>query len=143
MPEASNSITIARPPADVFAFLSNAENDMKWRAGVLEMSRIGGEGVGATYHQVVAGPGGRKITADIEITELRPDRSIGFKTTSGPVRPVGRFDLAPSADGTIVTFSLRAELGGIKRLLMGPMVQRTMRSEVGALSALKTHLEKA
>jgi hypothetical protein len=31
MPEESNTITIARPVSDVFAFLANAENDTQWR----------------------------------------------------------------------------------------------------------------
>ena len=34
MPEESNTITIARPAGDVFAFLPDAENDRQWRGGV-------------------------------------------------------------------------------------------------------------
>ena len=57
MPEESNTITIARPVGDVFAFLADAENDKLWRPGVVEIARTGGQGVGTTYHQVVSGPG--------------------------------------------------------------------------------------
>jgi uncharacterized membrane protein len=85
----------------------------------------------------------RAITADIEITELTPDRRIAFRTTTGPVRPAGSYELAPSDDGgTRVTFTLSAEVGGIKKLVMGSMVQKTMNSEVGALTELKRVLER-
>ena len=60
MPEESNTITIARPAGDVFAFLADAENDKLWRPGVVEIARTGGQGVGTTYHQVVSGRRGTK-----------------------------------------------------------------------------------
>jgi len=52
MPEESNTITIARPVGDVFAFLANAENDKQWRGGVTEMTRTSGQGVGILYRQI-------------------------------------------------------------------------------------------
>jgi uncharacterized protein YndB with AHSA1/START domain len=140
MPDASKTITISRPIGDVFAFLADAENDKQWRGGVIEMTRTGGEGVGSTYRQIVSGPGGRRIDADVEITEFVPDRRIGFRTTKGPVRPVGSYDLEERDGGTQITFRLDAKLGGLK-LLMTPMVAKTMRSEVGALDELKRVLE--
>jgi uncharacterized protein YndB with AHSA1/START domain len=140
MPEESNTITIARPVGDVFAFLADAENDKQWRGGVIEMTRTSGQGVGARYRQIVAGPGGRRIDADVEITEFVPDRRIAFRTTKGPVRPTGSYDLQADDGRTVVTFSLAVELGGVKKL-MAPMVTKTMKSEVAALSELKRVLE--
>ena len=140
MPSESNTITIARPVSDVFAFLANAENDKQWRGGVIEMTRSSGQGVGATYRQIVAGPGGRRIDADVEITEFVPDQRIAFRTTQGPVRPTGSYELQAGEGGTVVTFRLAATLGGIKKL-MAPMVAKTMRSEVAALTELKRVLE--
>jgi uncharacterized membrane protein len=89
----------------------------------------------------VKGPGGRRIDADIEITEFRPDELIGFRAISGPVRPTGRYELTPAANGTRVRFSLSTELRGAKRL-MQPMVQKTMQNEVAQLENLKRALEK-
>jgi len=140
MPEESNTITIARPVGDVFAFLADAENDKQWRGGVIEMTRTSGQGVGATYRQIVAGPGGRRIDADVEITEFVPDQRIAFRTTQGPVRPTGSYELQAGEGGTVVTFRLAATLGGVKKL-MAPMVAKTMRSEVAALTELKRVLE--
>jgi uncharacterized protein YndB with AHSA1/START domain len=141
MPEAANEIVIDRPVGEVFAFLANAQNDPEWREGVLEIERAAGSGVGTRYRQRVKGPGGRPIPADIEITEYEQDRLIGFRATSGPVRPSGRYELTPADGGTRVRFELRAEVRGLKRL-MAPMVQRTMSKEVAALEKLKRVLER-
>jgi uncharacterized protein YndB with AHSA1/START domain len=139
MPEESNTITIARPVGDVFAFLANAENDRQWRSGVIEMTRTGGQGVGTTYRQVVAGPGGRRID-DVEITEFVPDQRIAFRTTKGPVRPTGTYDLRAQDGSTELTFRLTAKLSGLKTLT-APMAGKTMKAEVAALTQLKRVLE--
>ena len=141
MPDEIATVTIDRPVREVFAFLANAENDRRWRPAVIEMTKIAGEGPGATYRQIVAGPGGRRIDADIEITEVIPNQRIAFRAIKGPVRPVGSYDLAASDGGTAVTFRLGARLSGFRKL-MAPVVDRTMKAEVAALSGLKHVLEE-
>jgi carbon monoxide dehydrogenase subunit G len=142
MPSAEKSITIARPRDAVFAFLSNAENDARWRPGVLDITHVSGEGVGARYAQGVKGPFGRRIAADIEITDYRPNELIAFSTLTGPVRPRGRYELTDAGEGTRVSLLLEAELAGAKKL-MAPMVAKSMRSEVGALANLRSELERS
>jgi hypothetical protein len=51
--------------------------------GVIEMTRTSGQGVGTTYRQIFAGAGGRRIDADVEITEFVADQRIAFRTTKG------------------------------------------------------------
>jgi uncharacterized protein YndB with AHSA1/START domain len=141
MPKAEHVTTIARPPAEVFAFLSNAENDPQWRSGVLDIARVSGDGgAGTRYRQGVKGPMGRRIAADLEITESRPNELHAFRATEGPVRPEGRYELSPANDGTRVRFALAADVHGLKKL-MSPMVQRTMEREVAGLERLKQVLE--
>lgn len=140
MPEATHSVTILRPRHDVFAFVADHANDPRWRSGILEIRRESGDGVGERWHQAMRGPLGRSIAADIETTELEPDRRLGFHGTAGPVRPTGRYSFEDDAGGTRVTFSLSAELRGAKRL-MAPMVGKTMEAEVRALDRLKHVLE--
>jgi hypothetical protein len=66
---------------------------------------------------------------------------LAFRTTSGPVRPAGRYTLAEAGGATTVTFTLDAELTGIKKLLMSAAVTKTMKNEVQALNKVKTILE--
>ena len=136
----SNEVVVERPAAEVFAFLADPENDPRWRPGVLDIARVDGDGDGVRYRQGVRGPGGRRVAADIEVTTREPERLIAFRTTTGPVRPQGRYELRPEGAGTRVRFALEAELRGVKRL-MAPMVRRTMAAEVGALAELKQVVE--
>ena len=140
MPTASSEIVIDRARDDVFAYLADPENDPRWRSGVLDIKHISGDGVGARYAQGVKGPRGRRIAADIEITELSPGEAIAFRTVAGPVRPRGRYLLAAAGDGTRVRFELEADMHGFKRL-MAPMVQKAMNHEVGQLARLKDTIE--
>jgi uncharacterized protein YndB with AHSA1/START domain len=141
MPSARYAVTIKRPVADVFAYVADGENGTDWRPGVIDIKRLAGEGVGARYAQGVRGPMGRRIAADYEITAFVPDRLIEFQTVSGPARPHGRYDFEAADGGTRLSFSLDAELGGIRGLLMGRAVQRTMNDEVRNLENLKRALE--
>ncbi|MBV8735246.1 MAG: SRPBCC family protein [Solirubrobacterales bacterium] len=140
MPRASSEIVIKCPREDVFVFLANPENDPQWRRGVLDLKRVSGSGIGARYAQGVKGPGGRRIPADIEITELTPGEAIAFQTVAGPVRPRGRYVLAAADGGTRVRFELEADVKGVKRLL-APVVQKTMNNEVRQLDSLKRVIE--
>jgi carbon monoxide dehydrogenase subunit G len=137
MPAAKRSVTIHRPVEEVFAFIADGEQCPRWRPGVLDIRRVSGDGVGTRYAQGVAGPMGRRIAADYEITTYEPNRRIEFQTTAGPVRPHGRYDFEATDGGTRLTFTLEAEIGGLRKLLMGGMVQRTMDAEVGALDNIE------
>ena len=141
MPAATNRVTIGRSPEDVFAFVADGLNARQWRSGVLDIAVASGSGVGAIYHQGVAGPGGRRIAADYEVTAYEPARRIAFRTIAGPVRPTGEFRLEPDGEGTALTFQLSAELPLLKRLIMGSMVQKTMDAETQGLAKVKTILE--
>ena len=141
MQSARRTITIKRPIADVFAYVANGLNGPNWRPGVLDISLVSGEGVGAVYRQGVRGPGGRRIAADYEVTAFEPSRRLAFKATAGPVRPSGEYAFEEAPEGTVLTFSLEEPLSGWKRFVFGRPVQQTMDAEMKALDRLKELLE--
>ena len=141
MPHAQRTIVIARPPAEVYAFFADAENDKSWRPGVALIRSEGPLAVGTRYTQRIAGPGGRQVAADVEITELDPDTRVAFRGVAGPVRPDGDYSFAPAEGGTAVTFTLDAELAGVKKLLMAKPVQKAMDAEMANLDKAKALLE--
>ena len=143
MPSAEHQVTIARPIAEVFAFVADGLNGPKWRPGVLDIALVSGSGAGSVYRQGVKGPGGRRIAADYELTTYEPNRRLAFRTIAGPVRPTGEFRFDEVDGGTRLTFTLGAELSGIKKLLMGGPVQKTMTAEVAATEHLKQVLESS
>ena len=141
MPSAERSVTINRPAADVFAYIADGTAGSDWRPKVVDIKHESGEGVGALYRQRLRGPLRRKITADYEITAFDPGKRLEFKTINGPVRPKGTFRLSESNGKTKLTFKLDAEIGRLRRLLMGRAVQKSMDAEMKALDRLKEVLE--
>lgn len=143
MPHAEHTVTVSRPPQDVFDYLAEGTHNREWRAGVLEISRTSAsDGLGATYRQVLAGPGGRRIDGDYQVTVFDPPRRLGFQVTAGPARPAGVFELSENADqSTRVRFSLDLSPAGLMKL-MTPMITRQMRREVAQLDNLKAILER-
>ena len=142
MPHAESSVTIARPIEDVFAYLTDGERCPEWRPGVIAIRRVSGDGgVGTIYEQRVRGPMGRAIAADYAITVAEPPTRLEFQTLTGPVRPHGRYVLESAGGSTRLTFALDAELNGIRRMLLGSAVQKTMDAEVGTLENLRARLE--
>ena len=143
MPSAQRTVTIRRPVDQVYRFIGSGDNQAAWRPGVVSVQlRSGTDGeAGAVYEQRVKGPFGRPIPADYEIVSATPNRELSFRAIAGPVRPEGTYVFAEDGDSTTVTFSLRAELAGPARL-MGPMVAKTMDSEVACLDNVKAILER-
>ena len=141
MPSAQRTVVIHRPPDEVFAFFSDPANDQRWRPHVKDIAPEAPPAVGSQIHQVVEGPGGRGIAADIRISAYEPPSRYAFEVVAGPARPRGEFEFVPAADGTEVRFSLSADLGGLKGLLMGRPVQRSMDGEMAALDRAKAILE--
>jgi uncharacterized protein YndB with AHSA1/START domain len=141
MPSAERTIVIDRPPDQVFGFFADPANDRAWRSHVKEIAALGPAGVGATVHQVIEGPGGRGLAADLEITAYDPPTRYAFRVIAGPARPIGEFRFAPSGTGTAVTFSLRADLGFLKGLVLSRPVQSSMDGEMAALDRAKALIE--
>jgi uncharacterized membrane protein len=141
MPSAQRSITINRPIEEVFAFFTDPSNDPKWRTHLKEISTDTPVRIGARIHQVVQGPAGRGMTADIEVTAYEPLTRYAFRVVEGPVRPVGEFRFAPEGDATWVSLSLSADLSGLKKVLLARPVQGAMDGEVHRLDRAKALIE--
>src|SRR5579859_1358569 len=141
MAHAENQVTINRPVSDVFSYLLDGANNPRWRPGVLDIKHDAATptGLGAVYKQGLKGPGGR-IDGDYKVTRLQPNQLIEFQVIAGPARPTGTYTLEPAGSGTKVSFVLDFQPKGLARLMDG-MIGKTMQSEVGYLSNLKTVLE--
>jgi len=143
MPSAQRTIVIGRPPDEVFEFFTDHANDPKWRPNVKEIEPVSRVPVGTRVHQVIKGPGGRGLGADIEVTANEPPSRYAFQVVAGPARPQGEFRFIETPNGTEVHFSLSAELSGIKKLLMSGAVQRSMDGEMAGLDTAKRLVESS
>jgi len=143
MPSAQHSAIINRPVGEVFAFFTEPTNEFQWRSQVKEITTEGPAAVGRRVHQVIKGPGGLRVPADVEVTGYEPTFRYAFRGVAGPVRPVGEFLFSAEEDQTRVTFSLSVELTGVKKMLMSRAVQRAMDGEVQAIDDAKAVLERS
>ena len=142
MVHAEYAVLIDRPIADVFAFLADGLNDPRWREGIVSIERISDTtGVGAMYRQVVHGLGGTRVDSDYFISDYEPPRLLGFEVTSGPVRPVGHFELSEAGPAsTRVRSILDVATTGAMRF-MTPMITREFDREVRQIERLKQVME--
>jgi len=128
------STIINRPVEEVFDFLSNMENNLKWRASQIEVRKTsaGPIGVGTTY-RLVNSLLGRRVELEAEVTEYLPNRKYTSIDKSGtlPLRAQRIFE--PVEGGTRVTVLLKAEPGGLFKLadpLLARLVQRRIASDL-------------
>jgi uncharacterized protein YndB with AHSA1/START domain len=116
------SVTIDRPIGEVFAFLANGENDKKFSARIVEISKTtdGPPGLGTRFAST-AKDGGVKAKHEFELTEFEAPSKIRWKELSkGPVVVTeGGYDLAPDGEGTKLSFFNVLEGRGFGKLIAG------------------------
>jgi len=136
------SMTVNRPLEEVFRFMTNHQNALRWQSGLLE-ARVTNDvvGVGKTWVDVVQVLG-QRIEIASELTEFEPLRAVGFKSTSGPIPLEGRYAFEPDGAGTKVTFTLQGEAGGFFKLAEPIVARSTQRQWETNLANLKDLLEQ-
>lgn len=136
------TVTIERPPDEVFAFISDFEKNSLWQAGVQKawFTSNGPFGVGSTYTQLSRFLG-RNIEFHFEVSRFEPNKVVEFKTTSGtfPVHIIRAVEPAP--EGTRVHAVIEGEASGIFRLAAPILDRVTQRQIESDYARLKTVLE--
>lgn len=79
-----NSVVICQPVAQVFGFVTNIENNVKWQTGImeLEMTSESPYGLGASYRCINRFMG-KRIESEGTITDYSPDESCRLRIISG------------------------------------------------------------
>ena len=130
-------VNIDRPSEEVFAFISNFENNPKWQSGQLE-AKFSSEGplrVGSTYDQVAKFMG-RRIESSFEVLEYEPNRKVKASTTSGSFPITFTRMVEPRDGGAKVTAIVEGNANGFFKLaepLLSRMVQRSVDSDYQTL----------
>ena len=138
----SVAVVIARPPDEVFAFVSDARNRPSWDDSVDSEELTSPEpiGVGSTVRTRMRSMG-RDYESDWEIVEHEPPTRQRIESTSGPFSTTLVYELAGDGDGTSVRFSVTGRPTGLLRL-MQPLIARTSQRNLDqAFARLKRVLE--
>lgn len=141
------SVSIDRPPDDVWAFLANHDNQLAWRRDVLSVALVFGEpmAIGARYQYEIRGLF-RTLMVAAQLMEVVEGERFLIQTLTGPVDLEAVTELSASGAATTVRISGRGRLRGRARALelAGPLLGwRSRRSLVRDLAALKRTLEAA
>ena len=118
------SVQIARPPEDVFAYLTDLDNLIEWQASLVEVRPQTPPplAAGSRFTEVRSALG-RRIESDVEVKELEPPRRFTVRSTGGPLPFTVEHELEPAGDGTTLRVAAEGEPKGALRL-GGPMVMR-------------------
>ncbi len=107
-----SSIEIARPPEEVFSYVTDPSRFAEWQYDVVSVRMEGGRppGVGSRF-TTTRRIGRAERTMTQEITEISPPRSWAAHGVAGPIRPNANITIEPLSDSTRsrVTFALDFE----------------------------------
>jgi carbon monoxide dehydrogenase subunit G len=124
------AVQIARPPAEVFAFVADARNRPTWDASVESEELTSPEpiGVGTTVRTRLRSMG-REYRYTWTVVEHEPPDRMTIESTSGPFPTTLAFELAGRDGGTWVEFSVTGRPTGFLRLF-APMIARTTQANL-------------
>ena len=139
-PDVESSIWIARPPEDIWEYISDVSNDAQWREGVLSGKWISDppHGVGSTGLDIVEGIGDWPW----KVTEWDEHRSVSWIVTGGRFEgSVAGYRITPENTGSLVTLHAHFKGSGFMRFVM-PIIKRRMKRQFDAeLIQLKAIME--
>lgn len=135
-----SSIWIARPPEDIWDFLSVISTDTQWRTGVTDAGWVSEppHGVGSTGLHIVEGFGDWPW----KVTEFDEPRIMGWDVTGGRFKGShGAYRIEPEGDGSRMTIETRLRKGLVMRILTLLLKGRMERGNFADLEKLKAIME--
>jgi uncharacterized protein YndB with AHSA1/START domain len=137
------TIEIARPAAEVFAYVTDPSTMPDWQQGVLHGHLDGPTTRVGSRCTTIRRIGGREREVTTEITDYDPPRRWADRGIDGPIRARVEVAVKPlAASGSKVTISVEFTGRGIGKLLVPLLVRRQAAGEMpGNLRRLKQRLE--
>lgn len=135
-----SKINIKRAPADIFAFITNFENNPQWQSGMISARFTSNPpiGVGSTYTQVARFLG-RRIDSNFVVVDYEPGRLVKITTISGSFPITVTRSVEPAGEGSTVRAIVEGDSSGFFKLaepLMRRMVQSSVISDYARLKEL-------
>ena len=132
---------IARPPGEVFAYLTDVSNLPKWQSSAAEAELQGPMREGARIRERRTFMG-RDVNTELEVTAYEPPSRFDVSSRGGSVSYRIQHTLEPSGAGTRLHAAVEVQVGGMMRLaVQGPLklAEREFRAD---FARLKRFLEQ-
>ena len=133
------TVEIARPPEDVFAYLTEVANLPSWQSGVRSATiEGGGDARAGARIRESRRLLGREVTTTLEVAEFEPPRIFALRALDSPVPFAVRHELEPSGGGTLLTVTGTGEPGllGFASGVMTRRIEKQFRSDFERLKKL-------
>jgi uncharacterized protein YndB with AHSA1/START domain len=118
----SRTVTVPRPPAEVFPWLFEADLVPRWTGHLDRYEPSGPIGLGVHVRQRLE-VSGQTVDVHMEITRYAPPGGAESRFTTNGIDVVNIYALAPDGGGTRLTQSLEAKAKGLTARLLLPAVQ--------------------
>ena len=143
MPPITSTIEVARPAAEVFAYVTDPAHMPEWQQGCLRGELDGPETHVGSRCTTVRKIGGGERAVTTQITEYDPPRRWADRGIDGPVRAAVDVTVEPLGESrSRVTIDLDFTGHGIGKLLVPLIVRRQAAREMPAnMGRLKQRLE--
>ena len=121
MPKFELTMDIARPPADVFAYLTDVSKLPEWQSSAISASADSPMQAGSRIRERRKFLG-RDVQSELEVTRYEPPTHFDAKSRVGPAQLQIRHALEPSGEGTRLHVELDVKIGTMMRIAaQGPL----------------------
>jgi carbon monoxide dehydrogenase subunit G len=140
VPRFATTVEIARPPQDVFAFLTDLSKLPQWQSSLAgahaeEPMRVG------TRIRERRKFMGRELNTQVEVTTYDPPRRFDLESRGGPLSFEIRHRLQPAGDGTRLDVEVEFKLGAMAGIAARPLLKPAEREFRSDFERLKRVLE--
>ena len=139
-PDIESSIWIARPPQEIWNYVTDWSNEIQWRKGVIEAKWTSDppHGVGSTGLHIVEDVG----EVPWKVIEWEEPHNASWEFTSGRAKGVhGGYRVAPEDTGSRVMIHTRAKRFSLMKIIMLIMKRSLNRQNTADLEKLKAIME--
>jgi hypothetical protein len=138
----AHSVELARPPAEVFPWLLEADKVPRWTGHLERYERLddGPLRRGSRVRQVLD-VSGRTIDVTLEITSYEPPTGAQTRFSTNGIEVVSSYALAAAGSGTRLTQTIEAKPSGLTARMLVPVVQPRLEQKLTEdLERLRTEL---
>jgi uncharacterized protein YndB with AHSA1/START domain len=134
------TVDVARPPAEVFAYLTDVSKLPEWQATASEAEIDGAVRIGARIRERRQFLG-RDVRTELEVTAYEPPQRFDVRSQGGPASFAIRHTLSPTAQGTRLRADVDVTLGRMMRLAAQGALKLAEREFRGDFARLKELVE--
>jgi uncharacterized protein YndB with AHSA1/START domain len=142
----TTDIDVARPPGEVFSYVTDPSRFAEWQAGVVSGHTVGdGAQAPGTRSVVTRHIGGSDRAFTSEITEIDPPRSWAIRGIDGPVRAVVKITVESRQDGRASHVAISVDFSGhgLGKVLLPGVARQARKDAPQNWQKLKERLEQA